>query len=265
MGEPSYKESFIAKHGTVAYAKKLKENAEWRKANPEAMAEYAEKRSKKVSGNNERVYFIGDVHFGASSVDEDKIKELSKKYWTKNPIIIMGDLCDLGLDRGMNWDNKLDPQIQIDMAEEVFAPLNVIAYTDGNHQNRIFAKVGLTPFVKIFGMKASTDITINGRDIHFNHGRSAAENIFLEFQKAVKWNDADVLALGHSHDLARITFMRGKKIQHLVRTGSFLGRSKYVADADFAPKIPGWVEYSTEENRVYLKGWNSETGEVFDI
>jgi predicted phosphodiesterase len=261
----TYKEVFISKHGEAAYAEKLLKNAAWRKANPEKAEEYADSRKKKSSREDMRIYFIGDVHLGASTVDEDVIKALSEKYWQRNPIILMGDLCDLGLDRGMNWDNKLGPQLQVDMADEIFAPLNVVAYTDGNHQNRIFAKVGLTPFVKIFGMDTSNEITINDRRIYFNHGRSAAENYFLEFQKITKWNGADVLALGHSHDLARITFMRENKLQHFIRTGSFLGRPKYVVDAAFAPKIPGWAEYDTINNVVYLKAWNPETGEVFDV
>jgi predicted phosphodiesterase len=261
----TYKDTFIRYHGKAAYAEKLVKNAAWRKANPEVMEAYAKERAKKGGGNHKRVYFVGDVHLGASSVDEDKIKAISKKYWRGKPLILMGDLCDLGLDRGMNWDNKLGPQIQIDMAEEIFAPLSVVAYTDGNHQNRVFQKVGLSPFVRIFGMKASNEITINGRDIYFNHGKSAAENFFLEFQKIVKWNGSDVLALGHSHDLARITFLRGDKLQHLVRTGSFLGRPKYVIDAAFAPKITGWAEYDTVKNIVYLKAVNLDTEEVFDI
>lgn len=263
--EKTFKENFIEQNGKAAYAMKLTKNAAWRKANPKKVEEYARKRSKKGNGKDKRVYFVGDVHLGASSVDEDVIKAISKKYWRGKPLILMGDLCDLGLDRGMNWDNKLGPQIQIDMAEEIFAPLNVVAYADGNHQNRIFQKVGLTPFVRIFGMRTSNHIAINGREIYFNHGKSAAENMFLEFQKIVKWNGSDVLALGHSHDLARITFMRQNKLQHLVRTGSFLGQPKYVIDAAFAPKIPGWAEYDTEENRVYLKAVDLDTQEVFDI
>jgi predicted phosphodiesterase len=265
MNKKTYKEEYILKHGEAAYNAKLAKNAVWRKTHSGAMEIYAKQRSMKGSRNNDRVYFVGDVHLGASSVDEDKIKTISKKYWRGKPLILMGDLCDLGLDRGMNWDNKLGPQIQVDMAEEIFASLNVVAYTDGNHQNRIFQKVGLTPFVRIFGMKSSNEITINKRSIYFNHGRSAAENFFLEFQKIVKWNGSDVLALGHSHDLARITFLRGDKLQHLVRTGSFLGRPKYVVDAAFAPKITGWAEYSTGENRVYLKAVDLDTEEVFDI
>ncbi|MBE9595025.1 MAG: hypothetical protein IMF19_16275, partial [Proteobacteria bacterium] len=173
--------------------------------------------------------------------DVDAIKSLAKRYWSKNPIALLGDLCDLGLDRGMEFDQKYGPQKQLDLVEEIFKPLDIRAYVTGNHSNRIFMKVGLTPYTSMFGMKPSNTLNINEREIFINHGKSAAENIFLEFQKYVKYVNADVIALGHSHDLASISFMRGKKIQHLVRTGSFLGRPKYVIDAGFAPKIPGWA------------------------
>lgn len=261
----TYKKEFIRLHGEVAYADKLKKNAAWRVAHPGNMEAYAEARSKKAGLDDETLLLIGDVHMGASTVDIDMIKALSKRYWTKKPIALLGDLCDLGLDRGMEWDQKYGPQQQIDYVEEIFKPLNVCAFCSANHENRIYTKVGLTPYIRIFGMKPSNTFSLNGRDIYFNHGKSAAENYFLEFQKYTKWCDTDLIALGHSHDLARVTFMRGKKIQHLVRTGSFLGRPKYVADGGFAPKICGWAEYNTIQNKVNLKAWNPETGKVYDI
>lgn len=260
-----YKDEFISKNGIDAYAEKLKQNAAWRALNPDVMAEYAENRRKNVESILKKLILISDVHIGASTVDVDAIKALAKRYWSKNPIALLGDLCDLGLDRGMEFDQKYGPQKQIDLVEEVFKPLDVRIYVVGNHENRIFSKVGLTPYVSLFGMPPSNSLEINGREVFINHGRSAAENFFLEFQKYVKYVDADLIALGHSHDLAEITFMRGEKLQHLVRTGSFLGRPKYVVDAGFAPKIPGWAEFDTIRNVVNLKAWNSDTGEVYDI
>ena len=264
LNEGTYKETFIREHGETAYAEKLAQNAKWRAVHPEKMAEYKEARGRNSKSREDVVYFICDVHIGASTVNIDFIKELAKRYWSKNPIVIMGDLADLGLDRGMNWDNKYGPQEQMDLVEEIFPQLDVRAFCTANHENRIYERVGLTPYIKMFGMKPSTNITINGRDIFFSHGKSAAENYFLEFQKITKWQDADVIALGHSHDLATIAFLRGKKIQHFVRTGSFLGRPKYVTDSAFAPKISGWAEYHTIENIIRLKGITEE-GEVFNL
>ena len=263
--DETYKEAFIRDHGEAAYAEKLTMNATWRKANPEAMKGYAKERSKKAGKNENTLLLISDVHMGASTVDVDAIKALATKYWLKKPIALLGDLCDLGLDRGMEFDQKYGPQMQVDLVNEVFSPLDVRVYVVGNHENRIYTKVGLTPYIDIFGMKPANTLELNGREIFINHGKSAAENFFLEFQKYVKYVDTDLIALGHSHDLARIAFQRGKKIQHLVRTGSFLGRPRYVVNAGFAPKIPGWAEYDTVKNVVNLKAWNQETDEVYDI
>ena len=256
-----FKDAFIERHGEVAYAEKLAKNAKYQADNADALAE---KRKKKLSRYEDTLLLIGDVHVGASSVDVDEIKELAKRYWSKNPIVLIGDLCDLGLDRGMQWDQKYGPQKQIDLIEEIFPPLDIRGFCSANHENRIYEKAGLTPYIRMFGMQPSNQISINGREVYFNHGKSAAENYFLEFQKYVKWCDVDLVALGHSHDLARVTFQRGKKIQHLVRTGSFLGRPKYVLDAGFAPKIRGWAEFDTVRNKVNLKGLTEE-GEVFDL
>lgn len=265
MTKLTYKEQYILEHGAAEYAEKLQKNAAWRKANIKKIVEYAEKRSKKRGSNATTLLLIGDVHMGASTVDIDMIKALAKRYWVGKPIVLLGDLCDLGLDRGMEFDQKYGPQKQIDFVEEIFKPLDVRAFCSANHENRIYEKVGLTPYIRIFGMEPSNTFSLNGRSIYFNHGKSAAENYFLEFQKYVKWCDTDLIALGHSHDLGRITFLRGKKIQHLVRTGSFLGRPKYVIDGGFAPKICGWAEYDTLKNIVHLKAINGDTGEIYGI
>ena len=264
MKEEKYKQLFIKQHGEVAYAEKLVQNAIWRNRHPERLAAYKKKRSGKTGAASKVVILLSDLHIGASSVDVDQIRELSKQYWSKSPIILLGDICDLGLDRGMNWDNRYGPQEQIDFAREIFKPLNILGHCEGNHGNRIWEKVGLNPFIEMFGMDPSHTIKINGRDIYFSHGTSVAQNMFNEHQKYVKWVDSDVVALGHSHALARISYLRGSRLCHLVRTGGFLGRSKYVEDAGFNPLLRGWAEYNTETNLVALKAL-SEDGEVFDI
>lgn len=264
MPGETYKQLYIRSHGELGYAQKLERNAAWRKEHPDVMEAYAEKRSRTSNDSANTLLLISDVHIGASSVDVDEIKALAKRYWSNNPVALLGDLCDLGLDRGMEFDQKYGPQEQLDIVEEIFPPLDVRGYCSANHENRIYQKVGLTPYIKMFGMKPTNTISINNREVFINHGKSAAENYFLEHQKYVKWQDSDVIALGHSHDLGRISFMRGKKIQHLVRTGSFLGRPKYVTDAGFAPKISGWAEYDTVRNIINLKGITEE-GEVFEF
>lgn len=262
--EETFKDVFIRQHGKAAYTEKLIKNAAWRKANPEAMKGYAKERSKKGGGKDKAVLLISDIHIGASTVNIDMLKELAKKHWRGIPIILLGDICDLGIEKGYQFDQKYGPQEQLDLATELLEPLNVVAYCEGNHCNRIWNKVGLLPYRTMFKLEASHTFQINGKEVRFNHGRSAAENFFLEHQKYVKWCDSSVIALGHSHDLARITFLRGKKLQHLVRTGSFLGRPKYVSDAGFAPKIRGFCKYDAKTDFVRLYGLTEED-EVFEM
>jgi hypothetical protein len=177
----------------------------------------------------------------------------------------MGDLADLGIDRGMNWDNKYGPQEQFDIVKEIVKLLNVVAWTDGNHCNRIWNKVGIDPFRELFGMPQSNELSMGGRTMCFNHGVSAAQDPFREHQRYIKWRNADIYCLGHNHMLAKQSYMRDGKIVHLCRTGSFLRPVKYTITAGFDPKIRGWIEYDLKENFVHLKAINEKTGGIFEI
>ena len=257
----SYKEVFIEQHGKAMYLEKLAKNAEYQVKNAEVLAE---KRRKKSSKQEDTILLIGDTHIGSSTVDPDFMKQLAKEYWSKNPIIFLGDACDFGLEKGYNWDNKQGPQEQIEIFTEIAKSLNVIAYCIGNHGHRIFVKTGLNPFISIFGMEPSNTLEYNGRVIYFNHGRSAAQDCFNEHQRYIKWVDSDVIALGHSHALATMCFLRGKKLQHLVRTGGFIWHAQYAIDAGFNPLLRGWAQYNTNRNTIRLKALTDE-GEVFAL
>jgi predicted phosphodiesterase len=209
------------------------------------------------------ILLIGDTHIGAASVDTDRIKQLAKKYWRGKPVFLMGDLIDMGLDKGMNFANKINPQDQIDLVEEIFKPLDVRGYCIGNHSVRIFKKVGLNPYKQIFDQQPKNSLTYGGRLIYVNHGKSAADNPFLEHSKYAKWAAGDVIALGHSHVLARMTVLRDGKMTHYVRTGGFLNGEDYAVQAGFAPLLNGWAEYDTDKNFVYLKAlYNGEVKEI---
>lgn len=265
MSKRTYKDKFIAMYGERAYIQKLKENAAWRKANPDTMAEYAKERSKKASGKDKTVLFIGDVHIGSESVDVDKIKHLAKKYWRGHPIILMGDLADFGVKKPMLYQNVLKPQEQIDVISEIFKPLDIRAFCIGNHCNRLFKEVGINIWITVFEMQPSNTIEIGGRIIYFNHGSSSASSAFLEYNKYIYSVKGSVIALGHSHLLAKKTILRQGEMTHLVRTGGFLGRDFYVKMAGYAEQPKGWAEYSIDSNVVHLKAWNDETEEVFEI
>lgn len=210
-----------------------------------------------------RLLLVGDTHIGAASVNTDRLKQLAKKYWKGKPIILIGDLVDMGIDRGMEFANRLKPQEQIDLVEEIFHPLDVRGYCLGNHDLRIYKKTGLQPYKQIFKQTPSNTLFYGGRNIYYNHGKSIAENVFNEHGKYVRWVNADLIALGHSHVLARMVVLRDAKIVHYVRTGGFLGGEDYAVQAGYAPLVSGWAEYDAEENKVYLKALYG--GEVIDI
>ena len=265
MSEETYKDEFIRVHGEIAYAEKLLKNAKWRAENSEKMAEYAEKRSRNGRSESNTVLFIGDIHLGSSGTDIDEVKSLAKKYWSRNPIILMGDICDLGIDRGMNWDNKFGPEEQLDIAREIFQPLDIRAWCEGNHCNRIWNKVGIDPFKEMLGKPSSNELTLGGRKLFFNHGISAAQDPFREHQRYIKWKNASIYCLGHSHVLGKLSYMRDGEIVHLCRTGSLLRPVKYTKIAGYDPKIRGWIEYNTKLNFVHLKAINEDTGEIYEI
>jgi predicted phosphodiesterase len=263
MGKLSYKDEFVAKHGTVAYVKKLKENAEWRAQNPEKMNEYKEKRSKTAVSNT--VLLIGDLHIGLNTVDFDKLLALAKKYWTKNPVLMLGDYVDCGLEKGYNFDNKDHPQEQIDQFRELRKLLDVRGWVLGNHGARIRRATGLNPFIEIFGMPESNEIQINKKKFYINHGKSAAMNHFLEHQNYLKWVDASYVCLGHSHFLGKITYLKGGKLCTLIRTGGFAGSPGYSKTAGYPPQLLGWVEVDTTMDMVYLRALRDLDSEPFEI
>ena len=265
MKNKTYKKLYIRQHGKAAYIKKLEKNAAWRLEHPDIIAQYSKERIAKAGSDSKTVLFIGDVHLGAKSVDVDKIKALSKSHWSRNPIILMGDLIDMGLKtKGMVFQNKMGPQEQMNLVKEIFKPLDVRAYCIGNHEDRIFQEVGLNPYIDIFGMDPTNNIEINGKAIFFNHGKSAAENAFLEHLRYARWVKGEIIALGHSHLLAKKTVYRQGRLTTFIRTGGFLGREFYVVQGGFPPQPKGWAEFDTVRNIVNLKGVTEE-GEVFNL
>lgn len=207
----------------------------------------AQKPSKKT------VILTGDWHIGAGSVDFDELKYVAKRYWKGHPVILLGDLVDMGIDRGMEFSNKMQPQEQMDKLEEMEGLIDTRGYCIGNHDVRIFKKTGLNPYKQIFKQNPSHEFEMDGRIIYFNHGKSVAQNPYGEHLNYAKWAIGDVIALGHSHVLGYLPVMRYNKLNFYVRTGSFLGAEDYAVENGYQPLIKGWAEYDTKTNRIYLK------------
>lgn len=212
-----------------------------------------------------RYVLSGDWHIGAASTSVDEIKRIAKKYWKDTPIILMGDIGDFGYFKGMQFNQALHPQEQVNEVQEILESLNVVAYTLGNHEQRVYENTGLNPYQPFLHMKPTNWFRAGSKLIYFNHGKSAAKNIFLEHQHLIEWVRADVIALGHNHALAKQSLVTSeRKTVHLVRTGAFIGRANYAKRAALSPHLRGWVTYDSEIHTIRL--WHiNESEEVKEI
>ena len=198
------------------------------------------------------VVLTGDWHLGAATTDVNQIKCVAAKYWKDKPLILMGDIGDYGYFKGMQFHQALHPQEQVNEAQAIIESLNTKAYTLGNHEARIYESTGLNPYEPFLHMKPTNWFKIGRKEIYFNHGKSAAQNIFLEHHHLLEWVEADVIALGHNHALASIPYLKSNgKLIHLVRTGAFLGRANYAKRAHLSPHLKGWVEYDSTKHVIH--------------
>ena len=211
------------------------------------------------------VVLTGDWHIGAATASVSQLKAIAKKYWTGKPVVLMGDMADFGYFKGMQFNQALHPQEQVNEVQVICDMLDVKKYTLGNHEARIYESTGLNPYQPFLKMAPDNWFKIGRKEIYFNHGKSAAQNIFLEHHHLLEWVEADVIALGHNHQLASIPYMRSNgKLVHLVRTGAFIGRANYAKKAALSPNLRGWVTYDSEKHTVRL--WHIDIyGEVKEI
>ena len=204
-----------------------------------------------------KVILTGDWHIGLEgALDSDLIYDVAGSYWAGKPVLLLGDLIDMGLDRGMNFSNKTHPGAQVMEVERICEIMDIKAYVLGNHERRVFRTAGLNPYELFLG-KERDYINIDGVNFFIYHGRGNAMDIFAEHRKMMLFQDADVYALGHNHQLAKREHLRGnsqygfKRIT-LLRTGSFVDFPDYACRGGFAPAMPGWVSYDTKEQKATL-------------
>ena len=192
-----------------------------------------------------KVILTGDWHLGASTVSVKEILRIKERYWLGKPIICMGDLVDAGLDRGMQFDNKLNPDTQIEELKKVMKDLDIRSTLTGNHEIRFFKNAGINIY-KVLELPQEHEINIDGCSFYVSHGKSAARNPLTEFTKFYEFVDADVIALGHNHVLGSWNIWRGKRRVVLCRTGSFIGYATYALENGYPPTIKGWIEVDTK-------------------
>lgn len=191
------------------------------------------------------VILTGDWHCGSGTTDVEEILRIKEKYWLGKPIILMGDLMDIGLDRGMQFDNKTNPDTQITDVKRVTEGLDVKTALIGNHEVRIFRHTGINIY-KLLDFPQIHELTIDGCSFYMSHGKSAARNPLTEFTKFYEFVDADIIALGHNHVLGAWNVWRAGRRVVLCRTGSFIGYADYARENGYGPTIKGWIEVNTK-------------------
>ena len=193
-----------------------------------------------------KVILTGDWHIGSPASSFMEIMSIKEKYWLEKPVILMGDLIDAGLDRGMQFEQEYNVTEQIERVRRVLKYLDIRSCLIGNHEQRIFRQTGLNLYAML-GYPELHYVEIDNCSFYITHGRSGAKNPLTEFTKLFEFVDADIIAIGHSHDLGVWNKVRGGKRCVLCRTGSFLEEAMYSIDAAYPPKIKGWVEVDTQK------------------
>ena len=193
-----------------------------------------------------KVIITGDWHIGAESVDIDEIIDVRNKYWLGKPVILMGDLIDCGLDKGMQFSQNMNPDMQIKELKEILKWLDVKTAHIGNHETRLFKTAGINIY-QILGYSQIHYLEIDGCTFYVTHGTSGARNPLTEFTKLFEFVNADIIAIGHNHDLGVWNKMRGGKRVVLCRTGSFMSDALYSLQSAYPPKIKGWIEADTKK------------------
>lgn len=201
-----------------------------------------------------KVIMTGDWHIGAETVNVDEITDVKRKYWRDKPIILMGDLIDAGIDKGMQFSQKLNPENQIEILKGVLKDLDVRTILTGNHEARIFKNTGVNIY-KMLGYPQKHYLEIDGCTFYVTHGKSSARNPLTEFTKLFEFVDTDVIGIGHNHVLMIYNKIRGNKRVVLTRTGSFISGALYALENSYPPIIKGWIEIDTKR----------KTGQCFSL
>lgn len=192
------------------------------------------------------IILTGDWHI-RNLEDAERIDKLLPK---TTPLILMGDLIDAGLDRGMQWnqENVSKQLLYIDM---ILRHRRVLGYVLGNHEARIVRATGLNPYLILLGEPKSEYFISYGkgllevRRIVVEHGTRTVQNPLTQLKSFAQIHPkVEVLALGHDHSLG---FWRDGD-QWLVRTGHLLPYPEYARKAILPKKPMGYIKYHIKNN-----------------
>lgn len=194
------------------------------------------------------VVLIGDLHIKTKADFKFVSKWMHDNLSHADDLILMGDLIDAGLDRGMSWDAESVNE-QIKYLKKLLEPYKILGYVLGNHERRIWIKTGMNPYQLWLGDE-TTQYVINGKILAVEHGRAGAQNQQLELQKLSDvYPKAFAVALGHTHSLG-IYMMNHSVIG--VRTGSLQQYPDYARRSIMVPKTLGCIRYYPTSDKFEL-------------
>ena len=165
------------------------------------------------------------------------------------PFILMGDLIDTGIDRGMQW-NQDNVNLQVGYLQEILKTRRVLGYVLGNHEERIVERTGLNPYQSFLG-KPETDYFFKGEYgriwyLSIEHGTKSVQNPLTQLESLAGIHpSASMIALGHDHSLG---IWRGMS-QWLVRTGHLQPYPEYAKKAILKPKPMGYIKVSLKTGK----------------
>jgi len=198
------------------------------------------------------IILTGDWHIRTED-DADRIDKILPKGY---PMILMGDLIDAGLNRGMQW-NQDNITKQIIYLKKILKNRKVLGYVLGNHEDRIMREIGLNPYQSFLGdPKSEYEIEYiiqkrgSGiRHIVVEHGTRVTQNPLAQLRTLASINPhCDVVALGHDHTLG----VWRDRYQWLVRTGSLQEYPDYAKKAILPPKPLGYIKYYIISNKLEI-------------
>lgn len=227
------------------------------------------------------IVFLGDVHYGHTNCNMDEF--LKKIKWIEENnayVILMGDLlevCNPNHLPNTMWHQEYNPMMQRNNMLTILADIKdrIIGLISGNHELRIFNQTGIDLSFEM-AQELDTDylkdggyvrIKTKGPEYYFAvfHGSGGSLTPYHQLNKAMAvWEDMDLMAIGHMHQLFHETKYRykiekGERIKkeiHLIRTGGFLEYPDYAMRRFMplanvgAPTV--WVNTKTKNLRVEL-------------
>ena len=225
--------------------------------------------TKNIVGNEFKLKFFGDFHYGSKQCNEEKLKEEIERIKKDNcKVILMGDEINVGTKHSVGggvWDDKIDIQTQFEEIADLLLPIKdkILGIHSSNHLQRIYNETSLDltkQLAKIlgisyFGFGVFHHLTLNGRTyiLYSTHGSSGAVLPYTKIKAAVNLathNQADLIAMGHLHSLESLTInyhavnLKDKTLEerkrYFVLTGSYMNyKGSYAEMKNYGPSRIG--------------------------